>query len=379
MKQLIKKILAFFLCLVPLKKHILLESNPVLGDNTGALYRKMLEKKCNERYKLYWVVPEPKKYADTKEKNVYFIGRKTFADKLKYNALRLNASAIIDCNDQIPKLNPKTLHIYLTHGSPIKSVKDYYYCDPSTDYLISQSEFFDGINSTEFHFPKDKIVALGFARNDDMFSKRADLKQIFGENYEHFIVWYPTYRQHKSVDINTTDISIPVIHDEKNAIAINEAAAKSGTLIIVKPHPAQDLSRIKAIRLSNIIFIGDELFDKHGITSYEFLASTDALVTDYSSVFYDYLLTDKPIGLTFEDYEQYAVKPGFALDTDILKNGSEMLDDAEKFKAFINRVAAGEDIKKQPRESLKMLTNKYTDAHSADRALAFIEEYIGRK
>ncbi|MFR0797086.1 MAG: hypothetical protein ACLSHG_13105 [Oscillospiraceae bacterium] len=42
--------------------------------------------------------------------------------------LRARAAAIVDCNGQLQKLRPETVHLYLTHGSPLKSVHDYYFC-----------------------------------------------------------------------------------------------------------------------------------------------------------------------------------------------------------------------------------------------------------
>ena len=41
------------------------------------------------------------------------------------------------------------------------------------------------------------------------------------------------------------------------------------------------------------------------VDSYKLLALTDALITDYSSVFYDYLALRRQIGLYCADYELY--------------------------------------------------------------------------
>ena len=40
-------------------------------------------------------------------------------------------------------------------------------------------------------------------------------------------------------------------------------------------------------------------------TLYHLLSQTDAMISDYSSVYGDYLLTDKPIGFAFNDLEEY--------------------------------------------------------------------------
>ena len=71
---------------------------------------------------------------------------------------------------------------------------DYYFCDPTTDWALSQAPFFDAVNSYEFHIPPEKLVTLGFPRNDDLFTHKCDLKDIFGAEFDRFVVWYPTYR-----------------------------------------------------------------------------------------------------------------------------------------------------------------------------------------
>ena len=146
--------------------------------------------------------------------------------------------------------------------------------------------------------------------------------------------------------------------------------------MIVKPHPAQDLAHIRALELSNLRFIDDGLFAAHGITSYEFLACTDALITDYSSVLFDYLLTGKPVGLTFEDIDAYARQPGFAIDPQPLRESAAMLDTPDDFRTFFAQLASGDDPLRTKRLQLTKLTNQYTDGHSAERVAAFLAECL---
>lgn len=257
MKQRLKRLLVRLLSLLPGKPVILLESAPPLGDNTGALYRTLLAQGWNDRYRLVWVVPDPAAFRNVHEKNVSFAGTRGTWALLRLFWLRARAAAIVDCNGQLQKLRPETVHLYLTHGSPLKSVHDYYFCDPTTDWALSQAPFFDAVNSYEFHIPPEKLVTLGFPRNDDLFTHKCDLKDIFGAEFDRFVVWYPTYRQHKNNLVATTDISVPVIHDPAAAAAVNEAARATNTLVIVKPHPAQDLAHIRALELSHLRFIDD--------------------------------------------------------------------------------------------------------------------------
>lgn len=371
----VKTILGTMLYRLPGKKCILLESNPVLQDNTGALFRKMLEQGWNRTYRLIWVLEPGTPTPDLVEKNVKWVYRQKKKRQLDLTWYRIRAAAVVDCNNQVAASRPGTPHLYLTHGSPIKSVKDYYFCEPTTTHMLNQSPFFTQINARELHMDPERFVTLGYPRNDDLFSSPVDLQKLFGPEFRRFVVWYPTYRQHKG-GMSTTSISIPVVHDPQAAAQINEIAREYETLIVIKPHPAQDVSRLRNLNLSHVRFISDELFRQNGITSYAFLGATDALITDYSSVLFDYLLTDKPIGVTFEDIAEYAVKPGFALDPEMLTEGCQRLDGVEDFRDFLQNLATGTDPRSQARRELKNLTNTWQDNGSSQRVLDFLEQQI---
>ena len=144
----------------------------------------------------------------------------------------------------------------------------------------------------------------------------------------------------------------------------------------LKPHFAQDVSYIKNQELSNIVIINDEFLNENNIRSYQLLSVCDSLLTDYSSVYYDYLLCDKPIGLVWEDYEEYKKGQGFALDPDVVYSGGEKIFNVEDFCAYLERIANGEDILKEERTKIKNLSNVYQDANSSKRVSEFIIDLI---
>ncbi len=145
-------------------------------------------------------------------------------------------------------------------------------------------------------------------------------------------------------------------------------------LVVLKPHFAQDVSAIKALDLSNIIFISDDFFLQNDITSYRFVGSCDALLTDYSSIYFDYTLCDKPIGLIWEDYEEYAKNPGFAVDMDAAMKGGVKIYTLEELENFVQDVATGVDRLKQERREVRDLYNYSTDGKNSERVVDFLIE-----
>ena len=377
------KILIAFLRFFRLQNAIVIEMERGTRPNTEAVLREMLARKWNQKYLFVLVSDCPEKIAFLKAKHIKIIHQPVTAKidwkRIKFTWYKLRAVLILDENRQLKKFNPSTVRVFLTHGSPAKSLKKYYNCRPDADYMLNQSEFWKPINAAEFVIDEKKLVTLGYPRNDGLFGRRVDVKGLFETPCRKIVVWYPTYRQHstdRSEGHYRGSMGIPVIHDEDTALRINDLARKYDVLLVIKPHPSQDLSYIRNLSLDHIVFIDDDFLWDHGIQSYPFLAGTDALITDYSSVFFDYLLTQKPIALTFEDYELYAEQVGFAIDMDIMRSCSYMLDSADDFDQFFRRLVEGDDPLRKKREEIMRLTNQYTDGNSTQRVVDWLETLL---
>lgn len=373
MKKVIKKILKSFLAVLPLKKMILFESVPDLSDNTKAVFDEMIKRGINKEYKLVWVLSKPPLDTYPEIENVEYL----YNNNLKLTLYKLTAKCLICCNSWLGSTRAGQTSIYLSHGTTIKSLKGYYFMPPNIDYCLSAAEDVNFLCEKEIGAEKKKIIALGFPRNDILTTANADLKEIWKDkDFEKVIVWYPTYRQHKNGSTVSAGSSLPIIHDSEQAKSLNETARKNKVLIVLKPHFAQDLSYIKEMQLSNIIFIDDSFFAKNNITSYEFVGSCDALITDYSSIYYDYTLCDKPIALIWEDYEEYKASIGFADGVEEFLAGGEKIYTIDEFGAFVENVSKGIDKLKNERNEVCRKVNFSTDGKSTERVTDFIMKAI---
>lgn len=383
-----KKILKNLIYNLPLhlKDYIILESNPDLSDNTYALYKILLKNKVNEKYKLFWFVNDKSMYKNIKIKNVYFVncfGKTTFFQKLKKLYINIKAKYIIDCNKLVYKKNKKQKRLYLGHGMPYKKVTEYCNLIGETDYILSLSDFFNDNLSNLYLTDKSKIVSLGFPRNDYLFSKTKNIKTIFKDkNYDKIIVWLPTYRQRKNKNTslnmeNSYKLGIPVVYNIEMLKNLNNLLKNFNMLLVLKPHPAQDLSVLKTEKLSNFIVLTDQFLDKENIGLYEFLGQTDGLITDYSSVYYDYLLVDKPIAITTDDLEEYKKIFDFVYDDifDVIKG--EYINNFDDLKTFLNNVSNGNDVAQEERENMKKKLHQYPDGNSSKRVYDFLINNMG--
>ena len=372
-KNLTKRALSFAFSLLPLSKVIVFESAPDFSDNTRAVYDEMVRRGLNRKYKLVWLCfnNSPRSIS---EKNVKCVDCNTKSGQMKKRYLLYRAKCIICCNHFIRKNDKRISSFYLTHGTPIKSTKSYYTIPYYIDYCTVPSVGVANIYAYEMNFPIEKIYPLGFPRNDALYNN-VDIKTPLGTNCEKVIVWYPTFRQTKrEVYVVSASSALPVIHDAEAAKRLNEVAVKNNTLIVLKPHFAQDVSYVKDLGLSNIRFIDDSFFTEHGITSYEFVGSCDALITDYSSIYYDFTLCDKPIAAVWEDIEEYKQKPGLIDNYEYYMKGAEKVYTVEELEKFVSDVAHGVDNLKEERNEIKNLTNYSTDGKNSARVVDFIIE-----
>lgn len=378
MKKFLKKVLNRLIYLYPLKKIILMESVPDFSDNTKAVYDELIRRGINKKYKIVWLTGAPFKPQNA-SKNVEFLCRNFEKDFKKYKYYYKTAKCFICCNEFFVPRRKNQYSIYLSHGTSLKSVRNYYNVPDKISNCLVAGEGVKKLMSYEFKYDFEKIVALGFPRNDVLCKNLKLRKGLFDKEYDKVIVWYPTFRQHKGGSLTASQNALPIISDIQKAKVLSDYAMQKNTLVVLKPHFAQDVSYIKDLNLRNILFIDDSFFIKNNISSYEFVGGCDALITDYSSIYYDYTLCDKPIALVWEDIEEYKQKPGLVENYEYYAQGAEKVYTIEELISFVGRVASGEDLLKNERRVIRDLCNYSTDGKSSKRVVDYILGKINYK
>ena len=94
-----------------------------------------------------------------------------------------------------------------------------------------------------------------------------------------------------------------------------------------------------------------------------------ALLTDYSSVFFDFLLTLKPIGFVIDDISQYGSMRGFTVEDPLGLMPGHKIYNVDDLKKFIADLVAGVDPYSDERQRINDLANKYQDSQSSTRLM----------
>lgn len=376
--QILKNVINWILNHLPGRQYIVFESSPAYADNSRAVFDEMVRRGYHKKFKFIWFVKKPADVNLKVEHAEFFLyPAQTRWNKLREKWILLTAKAFISCNGALPWFRQDQYAICLMHGAPMKDVYRHFGLPEKLDEIVSFSSYLMPIESECIHFPMERTRLLGFPRNDILFNTDADVHKLFPDvDFNKFIYWMPTYRQHENNDLDLSDIAIPIIYNEQIAQEVNRCAAENGVLIVLKPHPVQDLSRVQAMNLSNLKIISNAFLDQQGVLNYALMGKSDALFTDYSSTYYDYLLLDRPIGLCWDDYEEYKKREGFVVDMDVIMAAGEKLYTAEDMCGFIRRLAEGEDVCAAQRRQVLDMIHDYQDDQSTNRVVDYIVQKL---
>lgn len=381
MKKTIKRIIFNLNYAFLLKNIILMESNPDFEDNTRAVYDELIRRGVNKKIKIVWFC-YGNKHFDVPKNVKCIYPDKNRADRIKKIFYNYFAKYIIDCNRFIDKKNKNQFRLHLTHGTPLKRASSYGAGVGHVDYLLSLSKYFNVYNSEIFCLPEKKIINLGFPRNDWLLQKKEQsIRYRSSLQCKKLVVWFPTYRNHKA-EINTDKKSffkygVPNIHNIEELTDLDNYLANRNIVMLIKTHPVEDTSHIESIKLKNIKLLAPDELSSQNMNIYDLLSVSDALITDYSSAYYDYLLLDKPICLAIEDVDEYVKTKGIIFSKYEGNIVGEYAYGYKDLKKFIKNIAQDKDICKTNRDDAKNRFHMYLDDKSSERTVDFFLNKIG--
>lgn len=333
------------------------------ADNSKALFEYV--NKHDKKIKAIWL---------TKDKNIIIQLQKL---KLKvyhtyslkgyyYSAIAKFTFVSTDINDINQFVSAKSIKVQLWHGTPLKKImhdsnkvtKNKWrhflkrlilpISTRKYQYLLSPSE---KINKKLFSaFRIENIIVQGYPRNDILFNN----------NKEQIITFLPTHRGKGNGKIQN-------LFNSFNSTKINAFLKEKGYKLLIKPH-YYDLQNIKIEETKHINIV------KNDIDLYSLLSKTTILITDYSSVYFDFLLLDRPILFTPFDIKEYINK-----DRELYYNYDEVTPGPkcknwDEVMSEIEIALNGQDNYRADRERVTNYFNHYKDGNSSKRVYRFFKK-----
>ena len=359
--------------IIPKQKKIFIYGGNNLDDNSEAMLRFVSN---YGRYPIVCLVAHRIQYQDLK--NVTFV---PYTVKSALKEL-LTSTVVLDSSTHKVKVRPTKdqCFIQMMHGSPLKHMP------PNPDSLVKNGDYYSYCFYAAEIFKKElqdylqissnKMVLAGNPRNDYLFEHKA-LPDCFGFKGKR-VIWMPTFRH--GIGLSETEKDIPVI-DKSNILLLDQELSKRDIKLYIKPHPVQ-VNSIEAtlgeIKTNNISIITNNDLQKAGVSTYEFLGEMDALLTDYSSVFFDYLLLDRPIGFVIDDIKEYSGNRGFAFDDPFEVMPGKKIFDFSQLVDFFDELYRDNDSYKEQRQKVNSIVNYYKDGLNRDRCLKLFAKYLER-
>lgn len=367
---------------IPKKDLVIFNSFPDAGGNAGAVYEYIMKHRPDivEKYKLVWAVNgSDTTAADALLKNIS--PDHTVMKKKSVNGLLTycRAKYIITTHNYITGLytHGSQKHYNLWHGMPFKTIGKMIENNVTNDviqadYTIATSELFRGLMARSIGIPEERVLVTGQPSNDSLFHGRDALKRlgIDKKSYSKVLIWMPTYR--KSI--------VGAIHEDGAADGFGAASMltehfdkldrvlrEQGLLLLIKPHPMDSINNLNLPQSKNLRVIYNTELSRKGIVLYELLAETDSLLTDYSSVFIDYLITGKPMAFVFDDMESYSSSRGFNFDDPLDYLPGEKLTSADEFLNYLADLDNCDAAWAEKRREITELFCADTDDNSARR------------
>ncbi len=348
-------------------------SNPDYADNGRALSDFLTSHRYNDKYEIVWIVENPREYKRFQQKNVRFVREKLHFSNNRTAVSQLlvyHAKYIIYTHSvRWTEKRDGQLWLNLWHGCGYKSAKgdsDFI----QFDYALVPGEVFRDTKAEFFNCEREKFLPIGYPRYDVMLGNDENGKQFFSKllpGYKKAVMWMPTYRKsirsYLNEDTLVSPFDIPLMYCRKDWMNLDTFCRKRGILLVVKRHYLQKIYTMDRIRFTNVFFIDDDTLKNADVQLYEVLGATDALITDYSSVAIDFMLMNRPIGFTLDDFDGYKNSRGFVFDDPLEFMPGHHMFSYEDMESFLQDVADEKDLYEQKRLTVMPKVHNRTEQY----------------
>ena len=242
-------------------------------------------------------------------------------------------------------------------------------------YAISTSEFISDIQEECLKIGREKHIVTGYPRNDYLsmatVTPNTAIAPLFDTNRK-VILYGPSWRHGRSPtqffpfkDFNEKQL-VTFLRDHKY-------------LLLLRPH-FNDLKKYSSIRqfLQQLaqyrdcirLATHDQVADVNTLLPY-----IDLLISDYSALYHDYLLLDRPIIFIPYDYEEFNLQNGFLYDYFANLPGPAITTFNQLIQYLIT-ISNGEDPHRIERSNLRDKIHAYQDNKSCFRVTETLKKIV---
>ncbi len=239
--------------------------------------------------------------------------------------------------------------------APVRAVHEY--MTGEFDRLVVPGENLTEVFESGLHIDRDRMIITGYPRLDPLFAAvqgsdlgtdEASLRRVRCLSRDQTLIFYlPTFRDDVASDI--------AVHLDFQRL--EDLLEREDAYLVFKTHPEEPLN--PPSNLSRIIPLPEQC------DVYPLLRYADVLVTDYSSLYFDYLYLDRPVVFYPFDRDRYEKTRGFYFDYDEITVGPIASDFDDLLTALSSTLE--DDSAVTARQAIKqhLLTDVRRDGHQS--------------
>lgn len=251
-----------------------------------------------------------------------------------------------------------TLKNYKPMFFETKNVIPYHFCSSDTDVLAACSYYridfenarVTGAPKNDVFFMADNILPKGYSE------EKAQLKEAIGN--KKIVMYAPTWREEGESYVFSSD----EIDELERSLLKNDA------IMLFAIHP---LLKGYSIPESSCFFDANAYVSDIQIA----LSITDVLITDYSTIWIDFLLKNKPIIGFWYDIDKYMASRGFIFDVKD-KFPDSKCSNFHDLINLLNRSLSCEWTLTEKQLFLKNYFHQYTDGCNSNRVIREVEKLL---
>jgi CDP-glycerol glycerophosphotransferase len=274
----------------------------------------------------------------------------------------------------------KKIFINTWHGFPLKAIafssknrnktaeRDAQRLKENVTAFLASSDFEAELFAKSFKIEKERIWVVGQPRNDRLADRVLDAAPPFTKDlppYQKIVLYCPTFRD----DTETWLFPFKDFDLEE----LNKFLEENKLVILLRAHVNEGNRKYisKGGRIVNFSF--DVWPDINA-----FLPHVDIVVTDYSSIFFDYLLLNRPVIFLPYDLEEYERTRGFMIDEYNKWTPGPKISTFKEFLGALTDILNGKDEFGADRKRVNGLVNAAQTVDTPGKVLKNLRKELSR-
>lgn len=243
------------------------------------------------------------------------------------------------------------------------------------EYAISTSDFISDIQEQCLQIGREKHIVTGYPRNSELVNPPETAQEewkTFTQELDpnHTVLYAPTWRHGRK----PTQFFPFEDFDAETLVSVLE---EREVQLLLRPH-VKDYEKFESLR-TELTELSERSPYIRQATHNEFadvnsiLPFVDILISDYSAIYHDFLLLDRPILFIPYDFEEFKRENGFLYDYYENLPGPE-IDSFDEFQNYLQTLLQGKDPHQKERDKLRRKVHQFDDGKANERVIKLVDE-----